>query len=55
LSALTDSFGREAVHASARSGADLSALEVAYATRWIELAAGRELRDWLILCRSARL
>ena len=30
-----------------------SALEVAYATRWIELDAGSDLRGWHTLCRAA--
>jgi hypothetical protein len=62
LSALVDSFARESLHLSTglaplagspggRFGE--SPLEVAYVTRWIELHAGRELRDWVTLCERA--
>ena len=62
LSALADSFARESLHLApgttteearaARFGS--SPLEIAYATRWIELDAGRELHGWRTLCPRGR-
>ena len=63
LDALVDSFARESLHISRGgllgSGAVPPArlagtpLEVAYATRWIELDGGRELHGWRTLCQYA--
>ena len=52
LSALAESFAREAIHLTPES-AKATAIEVAYATRWLELVGGRKLRDWRSLCRVA--
>jgi hypothetical protein len=55
LTALTDSFGREALHLVDEDGrADTSPLEVAYATRWIALHAGSDLRGWRIHCPGSK-
>lgn len=62
LSALADSFARESLYLAAelprerRGSTDVfgaSPLEVDYATRWIELNAGRELHGWRTLCQRA--
>jgi hypothetical protein len=65
LVALTDSYAREGRHVarpvrtatgrSARSRQRPSAgpLEIAYATRWLELHAGREMTGWAVLSRPA--
>jgi hypothetical protein len=64
LMALSDSVARESLHIGA-DGSTMaplvveghrlaSPIEVAYATRWIELDGGHELRGWRHLCRSPR-
>lgn len=64
LSALVDSFAREGRHIAGTVAAPTSqpaverfghsALEVAYAMRWIELDAGRDLRAWRTISRLSQ-
>jgi hypothetical protein len=55
LTSLAESYARESQYTSRPAPCRFgeSPLEVAYATRWIELDAGRELHGWHILCQRA--